>query len=183
MRALAVRAMVVLATVVLAGVIQVVIGALKLGRDDAEPDFPYISWLAMLFAAGMGIGLMYFGVAEPIQDRHRRLLVEGATECDRDIACAQLRVDLGYERRNVEGQRIRQVPCIDDLGSVGDGIDRRRGVGEVDEEPPGPGDLEEGAEQDEQKDIGRGYIGRDAINPLGPIGHVVDHLLLWRRAR
>jgi choline/glycine/proline betaine transport protein len=42
-------------------------GRLKLGPDDAEPDFPYISWLAMLFAAGMGIGLMYFGVAEPIQ--------------------------------------------------------------------------------------------------------------------
>ncbi len=42
-------------------------GALKLGADDTEPDFPYLSWLAMLFAAGMGIGLMYFGVAEPIQ--------------------------------------------------------------------------------------------------------------------
>jgi len=42
-------------------------GNLKLGPDDAEPDFPYLSWLAMLFAAGMGIGLMYFAVAEPIQ--------------------------------------------------------------------------------------------------------------------
>jgi choline/glycine/proline betaine transport protein len=42
-------------------------GRLKLGPDDAEPDFPYVSWLAMLFAAGMGIGLMYFAVAEPIQ--------------------------------------------------------------------------------------------------------------------
>jgi choline/glycine/proline betaine transport protein len=42
-------------------------GALKLGPDDSEPDFPYLSWMAMLFAAGMGIGLMYFGVAEPIQ--------------------------------------------------------------------------------------------------------------------
>jgi len=42
-------------------------GALKLGPDDSEPDFPYLSWLAMLFAAGMGIGLMYFAVAEPIQ--------------------------------------------------------------------------------------------------------------------
>lgn len=42
-------------------------GKLRLGPDDAEPDFPYVSWLAMLFAAGMGIGLMYFGVAEPIQ--------------------------------------------------------------------------------------------------------------------
>ena len=38
-------------------------GRLKLGPDDAEPDFPYVSWLAMLFAAGMGIGLMYFAVA------------------------------------------------------------------------------------------------------------------------
>lgn len=42
-------------------------GALKLGPDESEPDFPYVSWLAMLFAAGMGIGLMYFAVAEPIQ--------------------------------------------------------------------------------------------------------------------
>ncbi|MFK4058543.1 BCCT family transporter [Brevundimonas sp. NPDC046655] len=42
-------------------------GRLKLGPDEAEPDFPYVSWLAMLFAAGMGIGLMYFAVAEPVQ--------------------------------------------------------------------------------------------------------------------
>jgi len=41
-------------------------GDLKLGPDDAEPDFPYLSWLAMLFAAGMGIGLMYFAVGEPL---------------------------------------------------------------------------------------------------------------------
>jgi choline/glycine/proline betaine transport protein len=42
-------------------------GHIRLGPDDAEPDFPYLSWLAMLFAAGMGIGLMYFAVAEPVQ--------------------------------------------------------------------------------------------------------------------
>ena len=42
-------------------------GRIKLGADDAEPDFPYLSWLAMHFAAGMGIGLMYFAVAEPDQ--------------------------------------------------------------------------------------------------------------------
>lgn len=42
-------------------------GKIKLGPDDGEPDFPYVSWLAMLFAAGMGIGLMYFAVAEPVQ--------------------------------------------------------------------------------------------------------------------
>lgn len=42
-------------------------GRLRLGAEHVEPDFPYVSWLAMLFAAGMGIGLMYFAVAEPIQ--------------------------------------------------------------------------------------------------------------------
>jgi len=41
-------------------------GDLKLGPDDAEPDFRYASWVAMLFAAGMGIGLMYFAVGEPM---------------------------------------------------------------------------------------------------------------------
>lgn len=39
---------------------------IRLGDDDEEPEYPFLSWIAMLFAAGMGIGLMYFGVAEPI---------------------------------------------------------------------------------------------------------------------
>ncbi|MFC7399420.1 BCCT family transporter [Chelatococcus sp. GCM10030263] len=41
-------------------------GNLKLGPDESTPDFHYMSWVAMLFAAGMGIGLMYFAVGEPI---------------------------------------------------------------------------------------------------------------------
>jgi choline/glycine/proline betaine transport protein len=41
-------------------------GDIKLGPDHAEPDYSYPSWFAMLFAAGMGIGLMFFGVAEPV---------------------------------------------------------------------------------------------------------------------
>jgi choline/glycine/proline betaine transport protein len=41
-------------------------GNLKLGPDDSTPDFRYVSWVAMLFAAGMGIGLMYFAVGEPM---------------------------------------------------------------------------------------------------------------------
>lgn len=41
-------------------------GNIKLGPDHAQPDFSYISWFAMLFSAGMGIGLMFFGVAEPV---------------------------------------------------------------------------------------------------------------------
>ena len=42
-------------------------GDIRLGPDDAKPEFSFASWTAMLFAAGMGIGLMYFGVGEPLQ--------------------------------------------------------------------------------------------------------------------
>jgi len=41
-------------------------GDIKLGPDHSEPDYPNKSWFAMLFSAGMGIGLMFFGVAEPV---------------------------------------------------------------------------------------------------------------------
>ncbi|KUI31134.1 choline transporter [Mycobacterium sp. IS-1496] len=41
-------------------------GNIPLGRDDEEPEFRSVSWVAMMFSAGMGIGLMFFGVAEPL---------------------------------------------------------------------------------------------------------------------
>jgi len=41
-------------------------GSVKLGPDDAEPDYSYTAWFAMLFSAGMGIGLLFYGVAEPV---------------------------------------------------------------------------------------------------------------------
>jgi len=42
------------------------IGNIKLGRDDESPEFGVLSWFAMLFSAGMGIGLVFYGVAEPL---------------------------------------------------------------------------------------------------------------------
>ncbi|MCP5152896.1 MAG: BCCT family transporter [Ectothiorhodospiraceae bacterium] len=42
------------------------LGKVRLGGADARPDFSYAGWFAMLFAAGMGIGLMFFGVLEPV---------------------------------------------------------------------------------------------------------------------
>ncbi|ASK27774.1 transporter [Neisseria chenwenguii] len=42
------------------------LGSIKLGADEEGPEFSFMSWLAMLFAAGMGVGLMFFGVAEPL---------------------------------------------------------------------------------------------------------------------
>ena len=41
-------------------------GSIRLGGQDARPDYSYAGWFSMLFAAGMGIGLVFWGVAEPI---------------------------------------------------------------------------------------------------------------------
>ena len=41
-------------------------GNIPLGRDDEEPEFRTVSWIAMMFSAGMGIGLMFYGVSEPL---------------------------------------------------------------------------------------------------------------------
>ncbi|UTW06300.1 BCCT family transporter [Pseudomonas benzenivorans] len=41
-------------------------GSVRLGDDDSRPDFSNLAWFAMLFSAGIGIGILFFGVAEPI---------------------------------------------------------------------------------------------------------------------
>lgn len=41
-------------------------GSIKLGQDDDEPEFSTMSWFSLLFAAGMGIGLVFYGVSEPL---------------------------------------------------------------------------------------------------------------------
>lgn len=53
--------------IVLCGVLALgPIGQLTLGLPGDKPEFPFISWLSMLFAAGMGVGLLFWGVAEPL---------------------------------------------------------------------------------------------------------------------
>jgi len=54
-------------------------GAFRLGPDHSEPDFSYLSWFAMLFSAGMGIGLMFYGVAEPVLHYANPAQGEGST--------------------------------------------------------------------------------------------------------
>lgn len=41
-------------------------GDIPLGNDDEQPEFRTVSWIAMMFSAGMGIGLMFYGVSEPL---------------------------------------------------------------------------------------------------------------------
>jgi BCCT family betaine/carnitine transporter len=57
------------------------LGKVRLGGVNAKPDYSYSGWFAMLFAAGMGIGLMFFGVSEPIS-HFSSSLAEGAGSPD-----------------------------------------------------------------------------------------------------
>ncbi|WP_237055086.1 BCCT family transporter [Microbulbifer sediminum] len=55
---------VILVSVIVIGLSK--LGEIKLGPEHIEPDYGFGSWFAMLFSAGMGIGLLFFGVAEPV---------------------------------------------------------------------------------------------------------------------
>lgn len=69
-------------------------GKLKLGKDDDTPDFSTFSWICMLFSAGLGSGLIYWGVAEPIfhiQD-NPFLSMEGVEPNSVEAAVVALRV-------------------------------------------------------------------------------------------
>ncbi|MEL6196794.1 MAG: BCCT family transporter, partial [Pseudomonadota bacterium] len=60
-------------------------GAVRIGGNDATPDYSYPGWFAMLFAAGMGIGLMFYGVSEPMSHFSTALggtTVEGGARTD-----------------------------------------------------------------------------------------------------
>jgi glycine betaine transporter len=54
-------------------------GNIKLGSDDSEPEYSYLSWFAMLFSAGMGIGLVFWGIAEPLNHYISPLGVKSGT--------------------------------------------------------------------------------------------------------
>lgn len=76
------------------------LGRVRLGGTDATPDYSYLGWFAMLFAAGMGIGLMFFGVSEPMSHFASSM---GGTSMENGM-----RTDwapLGGAAGNVEGAR------------------------------------------------------------------------------
>lgn len=64
-------------------------GSLRIGGEDAEPDFSNASWLSMLFSAGMGIGLVFWGAAEPVS--HFVTPPEGLPPQSMDAARASMR--------------------------------------------------------------------------------------------
>ncbi|KQR24599.1 choline transporter [Agreia sp. Leaf335] len=80
-------------------------GDIKLGKDDDEPEFSIGSWLSLLFAAGMGIGLVFYGVSEPLSHfAHPRPGVTGS-----DIEIAQQAISQTYLHWGVHAWSIYVV--------------------------------------------------------------------------
>jgi len=61
-------------------------GSIRLGADDSKPEYSYVSWFAMLFSAGMGIGLVFWGVAEPLNHFMNPMGMEGGTSAAASFA-------------------------------------------------------------------------------------------------
>lgn len=72
-------------------------GDITLGKDNEEPEFKLLSWFAMLFAAGMGIGLVFWGAAEPLTFfTSPKPGVDGSTAELANAAMAQTYVHWGF---------------------------------------------------------------------------------------
>lgn len=63
-------------------------GSIKLGQPDDTPEFGFFSWIAMLFAAGMGSGLIFWGVAEPLFHYSNPPAFAAQAESPKDMALA-----------------------------------------------------------------------------------------------
>lgn len=61
-------------------------GNIRLGADDSKPEYSTVSWFSMLFSAGMGIGLIFWGVAEPLNHYLSPLYVEPGTGAAAEFA-------------------------------------------------------------------------------------------------
>jgi len=83
-------------------------GSVRIGGPDAEPEHSYPSWLALLFSAGVGIGLMYYGVAEPMT--HFSNALQGVITTD------GTRIDIaplgGAEGDTAEAMRLGMASAI-----------------------------------------------------------------------
>ena len=71
-------------------------GSIRLGADDSRPEFSYISWFAMLFSAGMGIGLVFWGVAEPLNHFINPMGMEGGNAAAASFAMRKTFLHWGF---------------------------------------------------------------------------------------
>src|SRR3546814_20402245 len=78
-------------------------GSIKLGPDHSEPQYSFVSWFAMLFSAGYGIALLFFGVAEPVL--HYAMPHQGAGQT-LDAARQAMQITFLDRKRVVEEQSV-----------------------------------------------------------------------------
>jgi glycine betaine transporter len=71
-------------------------GKIKLGKDTDKPDFNRATWFAMLFSAGMGIGLLFYGVSEPVSHYAAPPAGEGSTEASALLALRYTYLHWGF---------------------------------------------------------------------------------------
>ncbi len=81
-------------------------GRIRLGPDDSRPEFRTVSWVAMMFAAGLGLGLMFYGVAEPIS--HYAAPPHGLAE-PRTPEAAQVALETTYFHWGFNGWAIYAI--------------------------------------------------------------------------
>ncbi|HKK31556.1 MAG TPA: BCCT family transporter [Alphaproteobacteria bacterium] len=78
-------------------------GRIRLGRDDEEPEFSTVSWIAMLFAGGMGAGLLFWGVAEPVSHFASPPGIQGGTPEAARIAMVITNLHWGFHAWSIYG--------------------------------------------------------------------------------
>lgn len=79
-------------------------GRVRLGPDDAEPEYGYVTWFSMLFSAGMGIGVLFWSVAEPLNHYANPPYGEAET-----AAAAQQAINLTFLHWGLHGWAIYTV--------------------------------------------------------------------------
>jgi choline/glycine/proline betaine transport protein len=79
------------------------VGDIRLGPDNSSPDYSLFSWLSMLFAAGVGIGLMFYGVSEPVVHYLRPPVGEGAAMGGENQAVNLTMLHWGFNAWSVYG--------------------------------------------------------------------------------
>jgi choline/glycine/proline betaine transport protein len=71
-------------------------GSVRLGTDDEKPEFSWLSWTAMLFAAGMGIGLVFWSIAEPLTHYADNPLIALWTDHPTDLVRARVAMEITF---------------------------------------------------------------------------------------
>jgi choline/glycine/proline betaine transport protein len=86
-------------------------GRMKLGQPDSKPEFSTMSWLAMLFSAGMGIGLVFWGVAEPLA--HTQFPPGGESRLEPEsVAAAQEAMNVTFVHWGIHAWAIYVVVAL-----------------------------------------------------------------------